>query len=137
MTINIFILFKRGNSIPLFELIFERHNITVIGSSTDPEKAMQDFLACDTKPDIVLMDANWASKGVPGVGLSMLKQFLDYQVKVVALTTHYDYRTLTFYKEHGAHGYAYRTSSEIDIITCLKVVHSGQHHFITAPNGNE
>lgn len=137
MTINIFIMFKRGNSIPVFQLIFERHNIAVICSCTEPETALQDFLSCAIKPDIVFMDANWASKGVSGVGLSLLHKFIQYQVKVIALTTHYDERTLNFYKEHGAHGYAYRTASEADIITCVKVVYSGQLHFFSIPNGNE
>lgn len=137
MTINIFVMFKRGNSIPLFQLIFERHSIAVVCSSTDPATALQDFLACAIKPDIVFMDANWASKGVSGVGLTLLHQFLQYQVKVIVLTTHYDLRTLNFYKEHGAHGYAYRTSSEAEIITCIKVVHSGQLHFFSTPNVNE
>lgn len=131
MIINIFLMFKRDNSIPLFNLLFSPHNIAIVGSCTNTTKAVETIAACEVKPDIVLMDANWTSNGETVVGLDLLKQFLALpQIKVIALTTHFEYRTSNYYKEHGAHGYAYRNSSETEIIKCIQNVYSGNYHFI-------
>lgn len=59
MKINVFLMFKRANSVPLFKLIFSDHKIEIVGCSNDVSTAMRTLLECAVKPDVVLMDAKW------------------------------------------------------------------------------
>lgn len=133
--LNVLLVFKREESIPGFKMFLKMYHINVIAYSTEPETAIQTYNASEVKPQVVLMDANWttnytkSSERQPGVGLSLLKKFLQVPVPVIVMTTFHEQRTLNFYKEHGASGYTFRNSSEIEIVDCLKNVSSGQNHF--------
>lgn len=133
--LNVLLVFKREESIPGFKLFLKMYHINVIAYTTSPETAIQTYNACEVKPHVILMDANWnapsakSSERQPGAGLSLVKKFLQIPVPVIVMTTFHESRTLNFYREHGASGYTFRNSSETEIVDCLKNVGSGKNHF--------
>jgi DNA-binding NarL/FixJ family response regulator len=96
--------------------------VEVAGTAADGEEALA--LAVELEPDVVLMDLRMP--GIGGVEAIRRLREADPSVRVIALTTYADERTVVSALQAGAIGYLTKDSSAAEIREALERVRSGQ-----------
>ncbi len=110
--------------------LLERHeDIAVVGEATDGRELVQ--MAVKLEPDVVITDI-----GMPNLnGTEATAQITAKHpnVKVIMLSMHSDESYVLRALKAGARGYLLKeSSSEADLITALRAVHSGKAYFSPA-----
>lgn len=110
--------------------LLERHeDIAVVGEATDGRELVQ--MAVKMEPDVVITDI-----GMPNLnGTEATAQITAKHpnVKVIMLSMHSDEAYVLRALKAGARGYLLKeSSSEADLITALRAVHSGKAYFSPA-----
>jgi DNA-binding NarL/FixJ family response regulator len=110
--------------------LLERHeDISVVGEATDGRELVQ--MAVKLEPDVVITDI-----GMPNLnGTEATAQITAKHpnVKVIMLSMHSDEAYVLRALKAGARGYLLKeSSSEADLITALRAVHSGKAYFSPA-----
>jgi DNA-binding NarL/FixJ family response regulator len=110
--------------------LLERHeDIAVVGEATDGRELVQ--MAVKLEPDVVITDI-----GMPNLnGTEATAQITAKHpnVKVIMLSMHSDEAYVLRALKAGARGYLLKeSSSEADLITALRAVHSGKAYFSPA-----
>ena len=110
--------------------LLERHeDISVVGEATDGRELVQ--MAVKLEPDVVITDI-----GMPNLnGTEATAQITAKHpnVKVIMLSMHSDESYVLRALKAGARGYLLKeSSSEADLITALRAVHSGKAYFSPA-----
>lgn len=110
--------------------LLERHeDIAVVGEATDGRELVQ--MAVKLEPDVVITDI-----GMPNLnGTEATAQITSKHpnVKVIMLSMHSDEAYVLRALKAGARGYLLKeSSSEADLITALRAVHSGKAYFSPA-----
>ena len=84
-------------------------------------------LANHHQPDLVIMDVS-----MPGInGMEATKQILtkNPEIKVIALSMHMEKIYVTGMMKAGASGYILKSCSFKELLTCIKMVLSGEYYF--------
>ena len=132
--INTLVLCKNDIFFRTIEKELNKAHICYLGIFKDPDTALQQYKDMNTKPEIILLDANW-KKYVTSDG-TIIKQFKETarQPKVILVTNYYDEMINGMLKELGVQGYFYRNIETIrTIIDCIKQVYKGKECFVPKP----
>ncbi|HKZ67439.1 MAG TPA: hypothetical protein VJ111_13825 [Chitinophagaceae bacterium] len=127
--INIFVVWKSDHFISAAKKILSNRNINVAGICTNSEKAIEHFLKCGPKPDIVLLDANWGNFTIPAE--IILHKFLSIEpVKIIITTTFFERYYINKFKLMEVKGFFYRNQSIDAITNCIYKVYNDEFSFV-------
>jgi len=96
--------------------------IQIVGKASDGKEAVQ--VARDRRPDLVLIDID-----MPGIsGIEATRQILDSnpEIRVVALSVHEDWPTISAMFQAGAYGYIPKDCGFQELLTAIHAVMDGQ-----------
>lgn len=114
--IKIFAVCKSDVFISVVRPLLSKCNINVLGICTNSENAVEEFLNCKPKPNILLLDANWGNSTIPAE--TILHNILDIEpVKTIITATFYDEEHVEKFRE--ASGFFYRNQSLNEIVNCI------------------
>jgi len=133
--INTFVLCKNEVFFRTIEKELNKNHICCLDIFKDPETALEQYKKIRTKPDIILLDANW--KKYITADATIIKQFknTDSPPKIILVTNYYDELIADKLKELNVQGYFYRNVENVKtVIDCIKQVYKGKEYFISKPN---
>jgi len=126
--INIFVIWKSNHFISLAKEILKEQNINVSGICSNPDYAIEHFLKCKPKPDILLVDANWGDSAFSAENI--MQSFLSIQpIKIIINNTFFEQHYINKFKPMGVKGFFYRTQDMDEITTCIKHVYKDKFSF--------
>jgi len=106
--------------------------IMVLTQVYDPREARAKIKKLN--PDVVLMDFNMPH--VDGMGLTRLILSERPHTRVLILSMYDEERHIETFREIGAQGYIYKTASAEELISAIRKIHAGGHHFPEASSGS-
>ncbi len=105
-------------------LLQDETGIKVVGEAATGEEAVT--LAKELIPDVVLMDVQ-----MPGIGgLEAARKMLRYnpEIKILALTVHFDEPYPSRFLQAGAAGYITKDCGAAEMIRAIRTVNAGQRY---------
>jgi len=129
--IHLFAVCKNDRFVRAIALLLGQKGVKLIDTCTQPGLAKSKLLACEPRPDVVLLDANWNNH--PFSGPELLAELLNAHQptpKIILMTHSFEERTVKRLQGMGASGYFSRASTHPDdIFQCIKNVHEGATFF--------
>jgi DNA-binding NarL/FixJ family response regulator len=102
-------------------LVNSQADMEVVSEAADGEQAVQ--AACETRPDVALMDLTMPQTGGMGAIEKIVRNGLD--TRVLVLTMHDDPAYLRSVLAAGASGYVLKRSVDADLLTAIRAVYRG------------
>jgi DNA-binding NarL/FixJ family response regulator len=99
--------------------------IDVVAQVYDSRDAEQIIM--DLKPDVVLIDFN-----MPHInGIELTKRLVGKikEVKVLILSMYNEEMYIESFRRSGSRGYVFKTATVEEVVTAIRKVYSGEHHF--------
>ncbi len=96
--------------------------IQIVGKASDGREAVQ--VARECRPDLILIDVD-----MPGMtGIEATRQILDDnpEIRVIALSVHQDWTTISAMFQAGAYGYIPKDCGFQELLTAIRAVMNGQ-----------
>lgn len=103
-------------------------HIKVVAQVYDSRMAEQTIV--ELKPDVVLIDFN-----MPYInGVELTKKLVSEirEIKILILSMYNEEMYIESFKRSGSRGYVFKTATVQEVVTAIREVYSGEHHFPAA-----
>ena len=110
-------------------LINIQKDMVVVGEAMNGEAALK--VACETKPDVAIMDISMPETN----SIEVIEQILKtcQNTRVLVLTMHYDPAYVRATLAAGALGYVIKETSDTELLSAIRTVHQGRMFIDQSP----